>query len=166
MRITKLPSDIMDELKALDIKTVELKWSGGSDEGYLHVETDKKIPNELDQKINKWAWSEEGYNGAGDGSEYGDNITYDLEHGTVSHEEWYHVEKYDGRGSWKIDELPDPKPEIFNTKCGKKFIIPEYYTRYVPVEVHNKKKDEQWPSYFDDLVEYEKLIERYGQPVA
>ena len=38
--------------------------------------------------IEQWAWDCIGYNGAGDGNDYGDDLTYDLVNKTVTHNEW------------------------------------------------------------------------------
>lgn len=81
---------IYEKAKELGINTIELRFSGGNDEGYLDIEVkpwDKQ--GEMDSEIEEWAWQVYQYNGAGDGNDYGDNITYDLEKGQVTTCEWY-----------------------------------------------------------------------------
>lgn len=91
MRAGALPKAIYDKAKELGIDTIILHFSGGNDEGYLSVETSPKHNQEFNDDIETWAWEEYNYNGAGDGSDYGDDITYNLETNEVSTEEWYHV---------------------------------------------------------------------------
>lgn len=90
MKIEPLSKAIYNKCKEYGINTIVLHWSGGSDEGYLYVETDSKN-NYLSKEIEDWAYEAYQYNGAGDGTDYGDDITYDLKEGTVSHEEWFHA---------------------------------------------------------------------------
>jgi hypothetical protein len=40
-------------------------------------------------QVEDWAWEVYSYSGAGDGSDYGDDITYDLVKNKVSTSEWY-----------------------------------------------------------------------------
>ena len=90
MKIEPLSKDIYNKAKEYGITKITLHWAGGSDEGYLHVETDSK-DNYLSKEIEDWAYEAYEYNGAGDGTDYGDDITYDLKEGTVSHEQWFYV---------------------------------------------------------------------------
>ena len=48
----KLPSDIMAQLKALDVKTIEFQWQGGCDEGYLQEPTRKYPMSLMKESIN------------------------------------------------------------------------------------------------------------------
>jgi hypothetical protein len=91
MRAGALPKAIYNKAKELGIDTIILHFSGGNDEGYLSVETSPKHNQEFNDDIEAWAWKEYDYSGAGDGSDYGDDITYNLETNEVSTEEWYHV---------------------------------------------------------------------------
>lgn len=87
-QIQPLPKALYDQLVEAGIDSFELQFQGGSDEGYLEVVT---TPYGLDpdRKIEDWAWSAYGYSGAGEGSSYGDDITYDLKNKTASCHEWY-----------------------------------------------------------------------------
>jgi hypothetical protein len=90
MKIEPLSKDIYNKCKEYGITKIVLHWSGGSDEGLVDVETDSK-DNYLSKEIEDWAYEAYEYNGAGDGTDYGDDITYDLKEGTVSHEEWFYT---------------------------------------------------------------------------
>jgi hypothetical protein len=110
--IQPLPIGIVAKATELNIGKIILNFAGGSDEGYLEVDYEfKDLPqgvsnyqmaNSLEtdvqvqidqflQGIDEWAWDAIGYSGAGDGSEYGDDIVYDLVEKTVTHSEWYMV---------------------------------------------------------------------------
>lgn len=85
-----------------------LAFRGGSDEGFLDVtvyDTNGGLMAQEDEacgwnvqitedsspieRITVWADEAIPYSGAGDGSDYGDNYTYDLVANLVSHSEWY-----------------------------------------------------------------------------
>jgi hypothetical protein len=96
-----LPKGIYNDLKALGVERMELRFSGGSDEGYLDIAFYKEdIPTGVDEipglyeEIDKWAFDAYDYSGAGGGTMYGDHIEYDLKEMTASHTSWYTVEKY------------------------------------------------------------------------
>jgi hypothetical protein len=98
MEAKPLSKDIYNKAKELGVEKIILQFSGGSDEGYLNVELVGEDSHEYRfdekavifvQEIDTWAWEVYHYSGAGDGSNYGDNITYDLVEGKVSTEEWY-----------------------------------------------------------------------------
>jgi hypothetical protein len=98
MKIKSLDKELYVRLLAQGVSYLTLNFSGGSDEGYLNIECDTKADlnssiKDLDQlysDIDTWVWSVYEYSGAGDsGSEYGDNITYDLVNKTATHDEWY-----------------------------------------------------------------------------
>ncbi len=102
MQAQPLSKDIYNRAKKLGVEQIILQFSGGNDEGYLNVElVGEKLDSEESYKlqldIDTWAWDNYDYSGAGDGSDYGDNIAYDLVKGKVSTEEWYHapqIQKY------------------------------------------------------------------------
>lgn len=71
------------------MEQIVLHFSGGSDEGYLNVETLPEYHNDLANEVEEWAWEVYGYSGAGDGSDYGDDIVYDLANKRVTTQEWY-----------------------------------------------------------------------------
>ena len=99
MNIEPLSKKIYDKAVSLGITQIELKFSGGSDEGYLNVyvndEKGFSSNTELEQEIEEWAWQAYGYSGAGDGSDYGDDVVYDLVEKTATASSW-HMERTEG----------------------------------------------------------------------
>ncbi len=97
MNAEPLSKVIYEKAKSLGYNQISLRFSGGNDEGYLYVELEPDIAQidnyDFIKEIEDWAWKVYDYSGAGDGSDYGDTITYDLENGKVSTQEWYHVVK-------------------------------------------------------------------------
>lgn len=93
MEIPTLPKDLFDQLKQAEIKSFTLQFSGGNDEGYLDVEfsPQREQDENLRNRIGDWAWETYEYSGAGDGSDYGDDFTYDLETMELRHTEWFSV---------------------------------------------------------------------------
>jgi len=95
MTIEPLNKDIYNKAIALGIEKIVLNFSGGNDEGYLNVtlypwHKDKILEHtELNAEVENWAWDVYSYSGAGDGSDYGDDIEYDLVNKKVSSQEWY-----------------------------------------------------------------------------
>lgn len=109
--------------KALEqkITSITLRFSGGSDEGYLYVYIDpeERRSNSFVKEIEDWAWSVYEYNGAGYGEgDYGDTVTYDLTEGKVHVEEWHQKIVYGESYSSPLS-LESPKPIT-------KIKIPEY----------------------------------------
>lgn len=92
MNIEPLSKKIYDKAVSLGITQIELKFSGGSDEGYLNVyvndEKGFSSNTEFEQEIEGWAWDTYGYSGAGDGNDYGDDVVYDLLNKTASASSW------------------------------------------------------------------------------
>ena len=100
-----LKKELYERVVALGADIVTLEFSGGSDEGYLYVDvrgdniarygesTDeiRKEIHRLQSDIEEWAWTVYQYSGAGDGTSYGDTITYDLNNQTMSTQKWYHA---------------------------------------------------------------------------
>ena len=90
--IQPLPERIVARAKQLKIEIITLNFSGGSDEGCLNVDVDSShevvAPSDFLNEIENWAWGAYHYSGAGDGSDYGDDITYDLKAGTASCQDW------------------------------------------------------------------------------
>lgn len=109
MEAKPLSKDIYDIAKELGVTEIILHFSGGSDEGYLNIDinTPKDVSKEkvhkLEDKVEGWAWDSYSYGGAGDGTDYGDDIVYDLETNTVSIQEWGYVKKYSGVESYKLE---------------------------------------------------------------
>jgi len=91
MTAKPLKKAIYDKAKELGIEQITLHFSGGNDEGYLDVgiEPYEKYNQDLSSEIEEWAWDVYSYSGAGEGYDYGDNISYDLKSGKVSTSEWY-----------------------------------------------------------------------------
>ena len=92
MNIEPLSKKIYDKAVSLGITQIELKFSGGSDEGYLSVYVNGQegfsSNTEFEQEIEEWAWQAYGYSGAGDGSDYGDDVVYDLVEKTATASSW------------------------------------------------------------------------------
>jgi hypothetical protein len=93
MQIEPLSKKIYDKAVALGISQIELKFSGGSDEGYLSVyvngQDEFESNTEFEQQIEGWAWEVYGYSGAGDGNDYGDDVVYDIVNKKATSESWY-----------------------------------------------------------------------------
>lgn len=103
MQAEPLKKAIYAKAKELGVTRIELSFSGGSDEGCLYVHAEGPLQStdaseegnalrigigKLESDVDDWAWEVYSYSGAGDGSDYGDNIVYDLKAGTVSTQEW------------------------------------------------------------------------------
>jgi hypothetical protein len=80
-----IPKALYDTLKEAGVVSFELNFSGGSDEGYLSVTCNEGYEDEIEE----WANEAFDYSGAGDGQDYGDDYTYNLETGKVTHQSWY-----------------------------------------------------------------------------
>lgn len=93
MEAQPLPQKLYNRCKELAVNKIEIEFSGGSDEGYLHVilTPDHSENKSLELDIEDWAWKTYEYNGAGDGSSYGDNYIYNLDTMKMQHQQWYHV---------------------------------------------------------------------------
>lgn len=97
MQPKPLPKNLHDRAKQLQLAEIVLAFSGGSDEGYLNVETGQNegIPEPNSKELQAFhsdleAWAEAAYDysGAGDGTDYGDDIVYDLDAGKIKYSEW------------------------------------------------------------------------------
>jgi hypothetical protein len=82
---------IYDRANELGIKKITLHFSGGNDEGFLNVDLvpHPKDDDDFASDVEDWAWGRMVTCGAGDGSDYGDDIVYDLEKCTVTASDWY-----------------------------------------------------------------------------
>lgn len=89
MQIESLKKELYDRAIALGINEIHLHFSGGSDEGYLEIDLLPVYDDKLAFDIETWAWDTYGYGGAGDGSDYGDDIVYDLKNNKATASEWY-----------------------------------------------------------------------------
>ena len=95
MEIEPLSKDIYNRAKAAGVETITLNFQGGSDEGFLYIHINPATGALTEEEVEEWAWEQYDYSGAGEGSDYGDNIQYDIKNDTASHTSWYHVEHYD-----------------------------------------------------------------------
>lgn len=99
--IQPLPRSIYDKAKAHGIKEITLLFRGGDDSGYLNVEFEVG-DNEVEDgfffrfqgEVEAWAWEVYEYSGAGEGVDYGDNITYDLVKNKVTTRSWFYEKQY------------------------------------------------------------------------
>jgi hypothetical protein len=92
MEIEPLSKKIFKKAMSLGITEIHLNFSGGSDEGYVNVhfgEYSSEHNSEFAQEIEEWVWEAYDYSGAGDGSDYGDNVIYDLVNKTATSDSWY-----------------------------------------------------------------------------
>jgi hypothetical protein len=91
MKAEPLSKKIYDKAKELGIEKIHLNFSGGSDEGYLNVNCEpyEKDQHDFNNEIEEWAWNVYSYSGAGEGNDYGDDITYNLKTGRVTTSEWF-----------------------------------------------------------------------------
>ena len=112
MNAEPINKELYNKLVAAGITRVTLNFSGGSDEGYLDVTIDPHLDpgdeavRNFIKEIEDWAWSVYGYSGAGDGSDYGDDIEYDLVNKKVRTSEWYTERAYgaDDEGDLVIED--------------------------------------------------------------
>lgn len=97
MKAQPLKKEIYNKAKELGIERIILRFSGGNDEGCLDIETAPWNSGfgDLHNEIEEWAWEVYSYSGAGDGSDYGDDIDYDLKNNKVSTSEWFTSNHYE-----------------------------------------------------------------------
>jgi len=89
MEIHPLPKKIFNKAVSLGITEIHLNFSGGNDEGYLNVSFVNEQNEDFEREVTDWADTEYSYSGAGDGSDYGDDIVYNLTKKTVTSSSWY-----------------------------------------------------------------------------
>jgi hypothetical protein len=100
MDIKPIDKDLADKLKSEGVDRATLNFQGGDDSGYLTVdlefaeEADKSYDYDLARQVEDWAWTVYRYNGAGDGTDYGDDVVYDFKANTVHHDGWISVKEY------------------------------------------------------------------------
>lgn len=115
MDIKPFPKSLFDKATLLKIERVELEFSGGNDEGNLQVTAYKMVVskateqqvNEFEADVNSWADIEYDYSGAGDGSDYGDNITYNFKKQIVISSDWSMVRQDSGENDEKMEVVDD-----------------------------------------------------------
>jgi hypothetical protein len=112
MKAEPLKKEIYNKAKELGIENITLHFSGGSDEGYLDIELMpyEKHNQEFANEIEEWAWDVYSYSGAGEGSDYGDNIEYHLKTGRVLTSEWF-TSRVDGDSENDILEIAENEEE-------------------------------------------------------
>jgi len=102
-----LPKKIYDKAKELGVGSIELEFRGGNDEGHLYVQTvesktddlvkivkRKQQLSKLETDIEIWAFDAYDYSGAGDGNDYGDDVTYNLDTMKASVSSWHMAPVY------------------------------------------------------------------------
>lgn len=94
MKAEPLSKAIYNKAVTLGVKEINLHFSGGSDVGYLNVDFDIDAGDEFETEVRDWAWSVYDYSGAGEGSDYGDDITYNLKDNTVTVSDWVDSPQY------------------------------------------------------------------------
>ena len=100
MNIEPLPKALYDKLIANKFYKLTLSFSGGSDEGNVEVDFGELYGahQQLSNEIEDWVWSVYSYSGAGDGTDYGDEIVYNLGTMTATHSDWC-MQRTDGKES-------------------------------------------------------------------
>lgn len=93
-KLPVIPKAMLADLKKAEVKEISVTLGGGSDEAYMMVEF---VPENLKLRLGfeEWLWETMDYSGAGDGSDYGDDILIDLEEMCITQSEWY-LERVDG----------------------------------------------------------------------
>jgi hypothetical protein len=89
MRAEPLKKELYTKAKELGVEKIILQFSGGNDEGNLNIDLEPEWNQDFANQVEDWAWEVYSYSGAGDGSDYGDDITYDLVKNKVSTSQWY-----------------------------------------------------------------------------
>jgi len=107
MDVLPLPKKIYDQCKAAGITNIGLHWSGGGGDACLYASLSDCVGDTyhqprgiaawdtLREEIENWAYNESDYCGAGDGTEYGDDVVYDLVNHKVTTRSWFHKPHYD-----------------------------------------------------------------------
>ena len=89
MKAEPLKKELYNKAKELGVEKIILQFSGGSDEGNLNIDMEPEWNQDFANAVEDWAWEVYSYSGAGDGSDYGDDIEYDLVKNKVSTSEWF-----------------------------------------------------------------------------
>jgi len=109
-----LRRDLYTRAIEIGVRTIRVNMEGGSDESYYDVRCDfpgrytdpsdeqRRAINKLEEDIVDWAYGAYGFNGAGDGSRYGDTITYNLVDNTVTNLEWAYVYQENDQGTTEL----------------------------------------------------------------
>ena len=102
MEIEPLSKKIFKKAVSLGVTEIHLNFSGGNDEGYVNVNLMGGHSDEFAQEIEEWAWETYDYSGAGDGSDYGDDVIYDLANKKASVSSWYTARTEGGTEETKL----------------------------------------------------------------
>lgn len=112
--IAPLTKTLRDACVDAGVKYFILRFEGGDDQGFLNVELYYKDGETVDsltltESIQDWAYDAYNYSGAGDGSPYGDNYTYNLVDNTVKHDSWRSVVEHDAGDKVNLEIADDNK---------------------------------------------------------
>lgn len=117
LTIEPLSQAIYNIAKKKKINNIILRFQGGSDEGNLDIELEDENGNtysnwdmnvdSLIKEIENWAWNVYSYSGAGEGIDYGDTITYDLENNKVHYYEWYYSKQEEQHPSIQLKTISE-----------------------------------------------------------
>lgn len=139
LNIATLPKRIYDAAVSLGVVCIELRFSGGNDEGYLDIvlvdREDDKLNNPECDKLLKiveaWADDYYHYSGAGDGMPYGDNVIYDFVNCCVVIDSWFSTfpdressADDDSDNDVDDDDDDDVDEESYVQEFGSSLIIP------------------------------------------
>lgn len=109
-----LRRDLYTRAIELGVRTIGITMEGGSDESYYTIdcqvpgrygdlsEEQRQVITKLEDDIEEWAYDAYGFSGAGDGSRYGDTITYNLVDNTVTNIEWAYVYQENDQGTSEL----------------------------------------------------------------
>ena len=73
-----------------------------SEEQYEYAKKIHSSRSKFEQNVENWAWDNFYYSGAGDGSDYGDDVKYDLQNNTVEVTDWWMTRE---EGSTDVSEV-------------------------------------------------------------
>lgn len=108
--IIPLPKSIYETAKKNGNTVIHLEFSGGSDEGYLEVNLEGGTWDEdFEVEIRDWAYEAYAYNGGGDGTDFGDDVRYDIENNKVISTDWCmaRVDSEEQEHPFKVDDGDD-----------------------------------------------------------
>ncbi len=97
MKAEPLKKELFEKVKKLNATKIILNFQGGGDDGHLNVELGGVSYGEAEdihKEIEEWAWEAYDFIGAGEGVDFGENVTYDLAKNEVKTQEWRHVVDY------------------------------------------------------------------------
>ena len=114
LSIAPLKKELLEKAQKLGVEEIVLHFSGGNDEGYLNVALHPKWDADFAEEVENWAWEVYGYNGAGDGTDYGDDVTYNIVEKMALTEEWYMTRTEGSSVRMDFDELADEVSEDNN----------------------------------------------------